>query len=151
MRLPISRSRESLWVWMLWLLSLWLVLEASTFFAVGWVLRLGLRQLAAPYVAFAVPPVVVGPLIYRANRRTGDPPKRRARDMAVAAVVLVMLSIMALYYSGVKLGLMSESLGVTSAIVMSLFGGPIVYFAAYSTSLARLSSRDAGSSARRGG
>jgi hypothetical protein len=147
MKLSISRPRESLWVWMFWFLGLWLLFEASTFFAVGWVLMLGLQQLAAPYAAFAAPAVVFGPLVYRVNRRTADPPKRRARGMAVACVVLVLLEAGAMCYSSVKLGLVSGGESLATAIVLWLFGGPIVYFAAYRTSLARLSPRDAGGSA----
>jgi len=138
MRLSLSRANESCFVWMFWFLGAWLVLEAGAFFLGIGVFGIPLHRLVGPYIALAVAPAVVGPFIYRINRRRGDPPKRRARNMGIASTAFIELAVTALFYSGVKLGLVSVGLAVTSAIIVWLFGGPFMYFVGYRTALAKI-------------
>jgi hypothetical protein len=136
-KLSLSRSRESCFVWMFWFLSTWLVLEAGPLFLGIWLFHIPVHRLVGPYIALAVAPAVVGPFFYRINRRRADPPKRRARNMSIASTVFIELGVTALSYSGVKLGLVSVELAVTSAIVVWFFGAPLMYFVGYRAALAK--------------
>jgi hypothetical protein len=138
MKLSLSRSRESCFVWMFWFLGAWLVLEAGPLLLGVWLFNIPVHRLVGPYIALAVAPVAVGPFIYRINRRRADPPKRRARNMGIVSTVFIELAVTALFYSGVKLGLISVGLAVTSAIIVWLLGGPFMYFVGYRTALAKI-------------
>jgi hypothetical protein len=137
MKLLLSAARASCFVWMLWFLGTWLLLEAGLLFSIIWLSNIPSYQLVGPYIALAVAPAAAGPLIYRVNRRRTDPPKRRAREMGIAAMVLIELTVTALSYSSVKLGLLSVSFAVTNTAFLWLFSGPIVYFGAYRAALAK--------------
>jgi len=137
MNLSLSNARKSCLVWMFWFFGAWLVLETGSLFVAVWLFNIPAHQLVAPYIALAVPPAVIGPFIYRINRRPVDYSKRRAHNMATASTVFYELWQAALFYSSVKLGLLSVNDAISTAIVMCLFGGPIVYFGAYHTALAK--------------
>lgn len=137
MNLSLSKARESCFVWMFWYLGGWLVLEAGPFFFGASILHIPAHRLVAPYIALAVPPAAVGPFFYRINRRCADPPKRRARSMAIAATMFSVLFIAALCYSAVDLGLASANLAIATGIVMLLFCVTLGYFVAYRTALAK--------------
>ena len=138
MKLSLSRSRESCFVWMFWFLGAWLVLEAGALFWGIWFFRIPLHRLVGPYIALAVAPAVVGPFFYRINRRRADPPKRRARNMGIASTAFIELGVTALSYSAVTLGLVSANFAITVTIVVWLFSGPLGYFVAYRTALAKI-------------
>jgi hypothetical protein len=138
MNLSLSKAGESCFVWMFWFMGAWLVLETGALFAGVWVFREPAHRLVGPYIALAVAPAVVGPFFYRINRRRADPPKRRARNMGIASTAFIELAMTALCYSAVKLGLVSANFAVTVIIVVWLFSGPIVYFGAYRTALAKI-------------
>lgn len=137
MKLSLSRARESCLVWMFWFLGAWLVFEAGPLFLCIWLFNIPVHRLVGPYIALAVAPAAVGPFFYRINRRRADPPKRRARNMGIASTVFIELGITALFYSAVKLGLVSANFAIINTIVVWLFSGPIVYFGAYRTALAK--------------
>lgn len=139
MNFSLFRAKESCIVWMSWFLGGWLLLEAGPLVLGIWVFSIPAHRLIAPYIAFAIAPATVGPFIYRINRRRGDPPKRRARDMGIASVVFLELAIAALLYSAVRLGLTSVNFAVTDALVVFLLSGPIIYFGAYIAALAKAS------------
>jgi hypothetical protein len=143
-KLSLSRSRESCFVWMFWFLSTWLVLEAGPLFLGIWLFHIPVHRLVGPYIALAVAPAVVGPFFYRINRRRADPPKRRARNMSIASTVFIELGVTALSYSAVTLGLVSANFAITVTIVAWLLSGPLGYFVAYRTALAKaeFSSKD---------
>ena len=137
MKLSLSAARASCFVWMLWFLGTWLLLEAGLLFLVIWLTNIPAYRLVGPYIALAVAPAAAGPLIYSVNRRRTDPPKRRAREMGIAATVFVELTVTALSYSSAKLGLISVSFAAINTAFLWLFSGPIVYFAAYRAALAK--------------
>lgn len=138
MKLSLSRSRESCFVWMFWFLGAWLVLEAGALFLGMWLFRIAVHRLLGPYIALAVAPAVVGPFFYRINRRHADPPKRRARDMGIASTAFIELGVTALSYSAVTLGLVAANFAITVTIVVWLFSGPLGYLVAYRTALAKI-------------
>lgn len=140
MQLSLSRARESCFVWMIWFLGTWLVLEAGPLCLGIWLFHIPVNRLVGPYIALAIAPAAVGPFIYRINRRAA-PPKRRARDMGIASAVFIELAVTALFYSGVTLGLVSAELAITSAITVWLLGGPFMYFVGYRTALAKAADR----------
>ncbi len=137
MKLSLSRARESCLVWMCWFLGTWLVLETGPLFLGIRFFNIPAHQLVGPYVALAAAPAVVGPFIYRINRRHTDPPKHRAHDMGIASAALIEFALTALCYSAVKLGLLSVNSGILNAIALWLLSGPVVYYAAYRTALAK--------------
>jgi hypothetical protein len=138
MKLSLSKSRESCFVWMFWFLGAWLVLEAGALLLGIWLFRIPVNRLVGPYIALAVAPAVVGPFFYRINRRRADPPKRRARNMGIASTAFIELGVTALSYSAVTLGLVSANFAITVTIVVWLFSGPLGYFVAYRTALAKI-------------
>jgi hypothetical protein len=138
MNLSLSKASESCFVWMFWFLSTWLVLEAGALFLAMLLFQIPLHRLVGPYIAFAVAPAAVGPFFYRINRRRADPPKRRARNMGIASTAFIELATTALSYSAVKLGLVPAQFAITTTIVVWLFSGPICYFVAYRTALAKI-------------
>jgi hypothetical protein len=138
MKLSLSAARAGCFVWMVWFLGTWLVLEAGILSLVGWLADIPFYRLVSPYIALAIAPAAAGPLIYRVNRQRTAPPKRRAREMGIAAIVFIELTITALCYSSVEIGLLSVSFAVGLAALMWLLSGPIVYFGAYRTALAKI-------------
>lgn len=138
MNFSLSRSRESCFVWMFWFLGAWLVLETGAFLLCSWVFQISVHRLVGPYIALALAPAVVGPFFYRINRRRAEPPKRRARNMGIASTAFIEIALTALSYSVVTLGAVSANFAITVTIVVWLFSGPIVYFGAYRTALAKI-------------
>ena len=84
MKLGISASRENIWVWLFWGLGIYLVLELGPFLIAGRGLNKPAQELAGPYLAFAVPCVILAPLIWwlRKWEEQGASPKRLAVDGA---------------------------------------------------------------------
>lgn len=138
MNLSLSKANESCFVWMLWFLSPWLVVETGALCLGIWLFHIPVHRLVGPYIALALAPAVVGPFFYRINRRRTDPPKRRARNMGIASTAFIELTVTALSYSAVRLGLVSANFAITVTIVVWLFSGPLGYFVAYRTALAKI-------------
>jgi hypothetical protein len=137
MKLSLAAARTSCFVWMLWLLSTWLIFETGLLVLVICFANLPIHRLIGPYFALFVAPAAAGPLIYRANRRRANDSKLGAREMAIATTLFIELINTALSYSSVKLGLSSVSFALTTMVVAWLLSGPIVYFAAYRLVLAK--------------
>jgi hypothetical protein len=55
--------RISLWAWLLWVLPIWLVLEVGPFLITGRLLKKSVGELGGPYLAFAVPALILMPLV----------------------------------------------------------------------------------------
>jgi hypothetical protein len=145
MRLSISRSRESIWVWLFWGLGIYLALEAGPFLIAGLVLKKTVGEMAGPYLAFAVPAAIIMPLIWYLKKweEQGVTPKRLARGWGLSMVIFVVAMGVAVFYSGVKLHLMGRWDAVVSFIVSTLWGGLIVYFTLCHMVSRRLSSKTA--------
>lgn len=147
MRIFISsaKARESIWAWLIWGLGFWLVLELGPFFIAGSVLKKTAGELTGPYLAFAVPWAIMAPLIWwlRKWEEQGASPKQVARGWGLSAAVFCVALGIALFYSGVKLGLMDRGDAIVSFIAMALWGGCIVYFTLYHIALKRISERAA--------
>lgn len=145
MRLSILRSRESIWAAMFWGLGIYLALELGPFLIAGRVLKKTAGELAGPYLAFAVPAAIIMPLIWwlRKLEEQGASPKQVARGWGLSAAVFCVALGIALFYSGVKLGLMDRGDAIVSFIAMALWGGCIVYFTLYHIALKRISERAA--------
>ncbi len=143
MRLSISRSRESIWVWLFWGLGTYLVLESGPFFIVGSVLKKTAGEMAGPYLAFALPAVIVMPLIWwlRKWEEGGASPKRLAHGWGLSMALWVLALAVAVFYSGAKFRLMTPSDAGISFVTSALFSGLILYFVGYHRALARLSSK----------
>ncbi len=146
MRLSISRSRESIWVWLFWGLGIYLALEAGPFLIAKHVLRKTTGELAGPYLAFAVPWAILAPIIWwlRKWEEKGVTPKRLARGWGASMVLFVVAVGVAVFYSGVKFGFISPIDAEVSFVSTALFGGLIVYFRMYHLVLTNLSAKAAG-------
>lgn len=146
MRFSISRSRESIWVWLFWGLGIWLVLELGPFFIAGRVLKKNAGELAGPYLAFAVPWAIMTPLIWwlRKWEERDASPKRLARGWGLSMALFSVTVMGALFYSGVELRLMNRADAMGGFIVGVLLSVPISYFVLYQRALTRISSRTTG-------
>jgi hypothetical protein len=146
MRLSISRSRESIWVWLFWGLGIYLALELGPFLIAGRVLEKTAGEMAGPYLAFAMPWAIMAPLIWwlRKWEEQGASPKRLARGWGLSMALFGVVLGFAVFYSGVKLRLMHMSDAVSSFVTMALFSGLIFYFGMYHRALTRISSRTTG-------
>jgi hypothetical protein len=118
MRLSISRSRESIWVWLFWGLGTYFALESGPFLIAGRVLKRPAHELAGPYLAFAAPAVILLPLIWwlRKWEEQGASPKRVARGWGLSMVLFGIAIAFAVFYSGIKLHLMEQRDAVEAGI-----------------------------------
>jgi hypothetical protein len=146
MKLSISGSRESIWVWLFWALGIYLALEAGPFLIARWVLRKAPGELAGPYLAFAVPAIIIMPLVWwlRKWESKGASPKRVARGWGLSVAIFGVAGIAALSYSGVALRLMDRVDAEVNFVVMVLLSVPILYFGIYHRALRFISSRALG-------
>jgi hypothetical protein len=145
MRLSISRSRESIWVWLLWGSGIYLLLELGPFLIAARVLKKSAGELAGPYLAFAVPWAIMAPLIWwlRKCEEQGVSPKRLAHGWGLSMALFGVAGVAAVFYSGVELRLMDPRDAVISFVVMVLLSAPIFYFGMYHRALPRISARSA--------
>jgi len=139
MRIFISsaKARESIWAWLIWGLGFWLVLELGPFFIAGSVLKKTAGELTGPYLAFAVPWAIMAPLIWwlRKWEEQGASPKRLARGWGLSVTFFSIAVMVALFYSGVELGLMDRIDAEISFVVVVLLSAPILYFGMYHRAL----------------
>jgi hypothetical protein len=145
MNFSISRSRDSIWVWLFWGIGIYLLLEAGPLLIAGWVLKKTAGELAGPYLAFAVPAAIIMPLIWllRKWEEKGTLPKRVARAWGLSAAFFCVAVMVALFYSGAELRLMNTRDALAGFVVTALWGGFIVYFTMYHMALRRISARAA--------
>ena len=146
MRLSISRSQDSIWVWLLWGLGTYLLLELGPFFLFGVALKKTATQHLCPYIACAMPGVIFMPFVWRLWQREKQdtPAKQLAREWGVSAALFVLIAVCAVIYSGVRLGLMNPSDAIGGLIVSVLLSVPLLYFTLYHMTLTRISSKAAG-------
>jgi hypothetical protein len=146
MRLSISRSRESLWVWLFWGLGTYLALELGPFLLLGVALQKTVAELLYPYLAFAMPGVIFMPLVWRLWQREKQrpSPKQLAREWGVSMALFGLAVVGAVIYSGVRLGLMDPSDAIGGLVVSVLLSVPTSYFTLYHMTLTRISSRSNG-------
>src|SRR3954469_24448162 len=107
MKLAISASRENIWVWLFWGLGIYLTSELGPFLIAGWLLNKKADELAAPYLAFAAPMVILAPLIWwlRKWEEQGVSPKRLAHGWGLSMALFVAAVGVAVFYSGARLSL----------------------------------------------
>lgn len=148
MRLSISASRESIWVWLFWGLGLYLVLEVGPVQIIGWVFKKTSGELVGLYLAFSVPWAIMAPLIWwlRKWEEQGASPKRLARGWGLSMALFGVAGIVATYYSGIELRLMDPKDAVGGFVATVLLSVPLFYFVMYRMALTRLSSRADGKS-----
>jgi hypothetical protein len=146
MRFSISRSRESIRIWLFWSLGIYLVLESGPFLLATWILRKTARDLAGPYLAFAVPWAILAPLIWWLRRweDEGASPKRVARGWGLGMALFGFAIGLAVFYSGVELRLMNTVDAVVSLVATTALSAPIFYFGMYHRALTVISSRTSG-------
>jgi peptidoglycan biosynthesis protein MviN/MurJ (putative lipid II flippase) len=143
MRLSISRSRESIWVWLFWGLGIYLALELGACRIAAQVLNKTAGELAGPYLAFAVPWAILAPLIWwlRKREEQGASSKQLARGWGLGMAVFGVAVSVAVFYSGSVLRLMDPTDVVGGFITTVLLSVPILYFGMYHMALKRLSAR----------
>lgn len=146
MKLSISRSQESIWVWLFWGLGTYLALELGPFLLAGVTLKKTAAELLCPYLAFAMPGVIFMPLVWRLWQREKQrpSPKQLAREWGVSVALFGLAVVGAVIYSGVRLGLMNPSDAIGSLVISVLLSVPISYFTLYHMTLTRISSKAAG-------
>ncbi len=137
--------RLSLWAWLLWSLPIYLVLEAGPFLIIGWGLKKTVGELIGLYLAFAVPAVILMPLVWwlRVREEQGASPKRLARGWVLSTALFLVAVIVATCYSGVELRLMDPMDALGGFVVSVLLGVPSLYFSMYRRTLRAISTRAA--------
>ena len=145
MRHSISKSRESIWVWLMWSLLFYLVLEVGPFLITASALKKTAGELVGPYLAFAIPWVIMAPLIWwlRKWEEQGASPKRLARGWGLSMALFGVTGIAATYYSGTELHLMDPKDAVGGFVFTLLLSVPTFYFGMYHMALRRISARAA--------
>jgi len=143
MKLSISRSRESIWVWLFWGLGIYLALELGACRIAALVLNKTAGELAGPYLAFAIPWAILAPLIWwlRKWEEHGASPKRLARGWGLGMAVFGVAVAVAFFYSGSALRLMDPTDVAGGFIATVLLSIPILYFGMYYTALRPISAR----------
>jgi hypothetical protein len=137
MRLSRARARESPWVWMFYFLGLGVPLNVGLFLGVGYVLGLPFRALFVPFLLFFPPQALVGPFIYRINRRYRGQPGRYAVRMGMVMVVLTLAAGAAALHIGMQLHLWPR-ISWPGVVFAEAFGASVVYFTARRYLLHRL-------------
>ena len=143
-RLSMSQSRESIWVWLFWGLSTFLVLELGTFLLASLALNKPVGDLVGPFLSYAIPAAILLALVWWLRKREDNgaaSPKQLARAWGVSMILFLVAVISATCYSGVMLHLMSLSDAIATFIVSFLMGVPIAYFVSYGMTLNIISSR----------
>jgi len=146
MRLSISRSRESIWIWLFWGLGIYLALELGPCLIAARVLNKTAGELVGPYLAFAVPWAILAPLIWwlRKWEEQGASPKRLARGWGLSMALFGVVVAVAVFYSGIVLRLIDPTDAVGGFIAAVLLSVPISNFGMYYRALPRISARSAG-------
>jgi hypothetical protein len=145
MRLSISRSRESIWIWLFWGIGIYLALELGPCLIAARVLNMTAEELAGPYLAFAVPWAILAPLIWwlRKGEEQGASPKRLARGWGIGMALFGVAAVVAVFYSGIALRLVVPTDAAGGLIGAVLLSAPILYFGMYHMALKRISTRAA--------
>jgi hypothetical protein len=145
MRLSISRSRESVWVWLFWGLGIYLTLELGSFLIAALLLRKTATELAGPYLALAVPWMVFAPMIWwlRKWEEQRASPMRLARLWGLAMAFFGGAITAAVVYSGVVLSFITPTDALIISLLIVLFSVPILYFVMYHQALRLISARAA--------
>jgi hypothetical protein len=146
MKLSISKAGESIWVWLLWGLGIYLALELGPFLIAKQVFNKTAGDLAGPYLAFALPAVVVMPLIWwlRKWEERGASPKRVARGWGTSVALFGVAVVVAVFYSGIELRLMNPRDAIGGFVASVLLSVPIFYFGIYHRALKVISTRATG-------
>jgi hypothetical protein len=146
MKLSISRSRESIWVWLFWGLGTYLMLEIGPFLILVLALKKTTAELAGPYLAYAMPAVILMPLVWWLRHREEQcaSPKRLARGWGASVALSCLAAEVATIYSGVKLGFMDPKYALGALVVSLILSVPIVYFTLYYMAITRITVRAAG-------
>ena len=143
MRLSISKSRENIWIWLLWAIFMYLFLELGLFLLVAEILKKSVGELVGPYLAFAIPWMFLAPLIWWLRRweEQGASHKRLAHGWALAVVLFAILVAFAVCYSGVALYLMKPTDAIINFLFALLLISPVLYFVMYLNALRIISAR----------
>jgi hypothetical protein len=135
--------RLSLWAWLFWGLPIYLVLELGPFLIIGYGLKKTVGELVGPYLAFAVPAVILMPLVWwlRVWEEQGTSPKRLARGWGLSMALFGVAVAVAVFYFGVELHLVGWGDAIVSFVVCVFLSVPIGYFMSYHMAITRFSSR----------
>lgn len=146
MKFSVSRYPKTIWAWLFWGLCMYLIFELGPFFIAKQVLHKTLDELAGPYLAFAAPAAIFLPLVWWLKKWEvmGASPKRLARGWGLMMVLFFVADAGAVFYSGVKLGLMDLSDAVICFFVAGSYCGLIAYFSMYHLILQRIAARAGG-------
>ena len=133
------------WAWLLWTIPISLILEVGWFLAVGLVLTKSVGELATPYLAFAVPSVVIMSLVWwlRIWEQEGTSPRRLARDWGLTMALFGVMVACAFFYSGVALRLINPKDALGGFVATVLLIAPISYFGMNRRALKTISKRSA--------
>jgi hypothetical protein len=142
--------RLSLWAWLFWGLPIYLVLEAGPFLIIGWGLKKTVGELAGAYLAFAVPAVILLPLVWwlRVSEEQGTSPKRLARGWVLSTAMFFVAVIATVIYSGIEFRLIDPKDALGGFVAAVLLSVPS-YFVTYRMMLRVISTRTAGETGQR--
>ena len=138
--------RLSLWAWLLWSLPIYFMMEFGLFLTAAWYLNKTAGELVGPYLAFAVPWIIIAPLVWwlRVLEEQGTSPKRLARGWLLSTTLFLVAVMIATVYSGIELRLMDPKDALGAFVVTVLLSVPSLYFVAYRRALRVISTRAAG-------
>jgi len=143
MGISISEFGKNIWAWMFWGLIFWLLMELVPFSLAGLVLKKTPGELVAPYLAFAVPWVILAPPIWwlRKWEGSGVSPKRLAQGWGVSMVLFGIAVNFAVFYSGVQFHIIGLEDAIIYFVVATLISGPTGFLVMYLMALPRISAR----------
>jgi hypothetical protein len=142
-KLSISRSQESLWVWSFWSVGTYLVVEIGSFLLIFGALRNTAAEPGWLSLAAAAPVVVFLPLVWllRLREKHGISPKRLASEWGVSTALFAVAVSAATIYAGVKIGWMDRADAIGTLVLSVLLSVPSCFFTAYYMALRSISSR----------
>ena|SRR5882724_12414934 len=145
MRSSNSKSRANMRIKMFWAICFYLALELGLFVIVKQILHAPEGELVGPYLAFAVPGVILLPAAWRLRKweERGASPRRLALWWGMLIVSFASAVLVAFVYSGIELHLIDPSDIVGGSVVAGVLLIPTAFFTMYHRVLSRTSARAA--------
>lgn len=147
MRWPIPNPRATVWIKMFWAIMIYLAVEFGLAFMVKIVLNKATGELVIPYLAFAIPIVILLPmaLLLRKWETQGASFRQIAFGWVAFLAIFVFTINFAVFYSGVKFHLVDP--GDAGFFIVAAAIGTVVmcasmFFTVRTSLAARLRMRD---------
>ena len=127
-----------------WGIGIYLMLALQPFLGIWLIFKKSPTELVYPYLACAMPGVLLMLLISRLRKREveGIAPERLARDWGMSGALFAVGTVVSVAYSGVSLGFMGRTNILGGTTVSVILSGAIFYAVLHYMVLDRISARD---------